>query len=179
MNTNRKILLSSLLIGLIGFSAFVFSVGVWVPPIDRQPSYITFNSWAVGGDGHGQSFEAIEIYENSTGSWVIVDTLYYDTAVTSFEIEGGSSIKLITYTWLNSTLVNAGSGAEGYLYQILNATVKFSNDTLVYSSGNFTAPGYDTGIDPPLWLYDYEHVFNYAFEYSYTYFVNVSYFTYW
>jgi hypothetical protein len=132
------------------------------------------NSWSFQPD-QGQGFEAIEVYENSTGSWVLHTTLAYDTADVTLEMDGGVSIKLVLHTWLNSSLCGAGSSAEGKLYQRHNATISFTNGTQVYSLNNFTYLAADTGIDPPLWLYTYESVLNYNLGYGNYFVVDVTY----
>lgn len=112
-------------------------------------------------DAYGQGIEGFEFYENSSGSWEMVGNYYgYDDAEV-VEWDAGVGIKLVCYTWFNSTLTGAGSSNEGKLLQRHNVTVTTRQGYHVFSQQNFTFQSVDTGIDPPLWFYGYYVILNF------------------
>lgn len=124
-------------------------------------------------DEYGQGLESFELFENSTGSWVQVGSgqEFGDT----FEWEAGVAIKLIVYSWFNSTLTGASDSAEGKLYQRHNVTVTNRAGVEIFTQANFTYVACDTGIDPPLWFYSYSVVLNFLPAYLVSYLVTVTY----
>lgn len=178
-NQNYVSVAAVLLSVLVGFACVGYFVGSPIPT--KTPARLmVLNSWAYQGGDYDQGFDTLEVYTNETGSWVLLETIQYDDANPVLEVSGGAFIRVYAYVWLNSTLVSAGSSAQGKLYQITNSTLSYyANSSIAYSSGNFTYVTVDTGIDPPLWLYTYSHVYNYALAYGETYIVNLSYYTYW
>ena len=123
----------------------------------EQPSKFVLSSWDYP-DEYGQGIEAFEVYENSTGSFVLYDTYFYSD-VTNIEWNESIGIKLRCYTWFNSTLTGASTSNEGKLYQRHSVTVTNLGIT-VFSKQNFTFVASDTGIDPPMWYYTYDVVLN-------------------
>lgn len=145
---------------------------------DEDPgiAYMRVGSWVMNAP-YGQDIEAIEVYQNSSGSWVLIDTLFYEDPGL-LEAPAGASIRINVFSWLNSTLVGAGSSAQGQLYQRHNATITLG-DSPVYTLNNLTYDSVDTGIDPPMWLYEYIGILNYILLSGVYYDVNVTYDTYW
>ena len=165
-----------LVFGFVGFSLW----GISPPPSKEPVTVMILKSWTTHlSMPYDQGFEQIEVYEGEVADWTLVETLLYDTVDIVIDIAGGSKLKLIVYTWLNSTLVGAGSGAAGKLYQRHGATISFLNETIAYTyPSNFTYESVDTGIDPPLWMYEYSAILDYDLGYGSYFVVDVSYETY-
>ena len=142
----------------------------------EQPAKFVLAEWDFP-DEYGQGIEGIEIYENSTSSWVMYDNPLYDEE-TNFDWNASVAIKLRVFTWFNSTLTGAGSSNEGKLYQRHSVTVT-SLGTTVFSKQNFTFVASDTGIDPPMWFYSYDVVLDFLPVAGEIYTVVVTYEIYW
>lgn len=163
---------------LVSFG-FLFAHLYFTPiPTDKDSgiAYMRFGSWVLNAP-YGQDIILVDVYQNSSGSWVLIDGLAYDDPGL-LEAPAGASIRINVFAWLNSTLVGAGSSAEGRLYQRYNATITLGGSP-VYTLNNLTYDSVDTGIDPPLWLYEYIGVLNYILLSGVYYDVNVTYDTYW
>jgi hypothetical protein len=146
-------------------------------PAKENPKFI-ISSWDFP-DEYGQGIEGFEIFENSTGSWVQIGGEYTSDESLIFEWNVSVAIKLNCWTWFNSTLTGAATGAEGKNYQQHSVDVTQTNGTSVFSQQNFTYFYVDTGIDPPLWFYGYEIVLNFLPNYGETYTATVIYEVYW
>lgn len=146
-----------------------------IPPARAQ---FVLSSWDFP-DAYGQGIEGFEIFENSTGAWVQVGGYYGYEDSQVLEWNASVAIKLICYTWFNSTITGAGSGALGKNYQRHNVTVTNLSDVVVFSQQNFTYVSVDTATDPPMWLYGYSVVLNFLPESGQYYTVTVTYEVYW
>lgn len=122
----------------------------------ERPKFI-ISGWAYP-DSYDQGIESIQIYENSTGSFVEIDEspVFYDAsqAECSFDWEVGVGIRLDVWTYLNSTLLGISSRTTGQLYQRHYVIVTDSSDNTVFSQQNFTYIYSDQDNDP-LYLYAY------------------------
>lgn len=110
-------------------------------------------------DEYGQGIHALEIFENSTGSWVKVDgTYYYDESV-DLEWNASVGIKIKCWTYFNNTLVGASDTNDGKNYQRHNVTVTNFGVT-VFNQQNFTySNAYPEG--DPMWYYVYEVILDF------------------
>lgn len=127
-----------------------------IPPAKAR---FVLASWEFD-DGYGQGIDGIELYENSTGSWIQVGGYHNYTEGHIYDWEINVSIKIVCYTWFNSTLTDADSTADGQNYQQHNVSVTLSGDT-VFSQQGFTYDSVDDTTDPPQWLYGYEVILNF------------------
>jgi len=142
----------------------LFIIGILVSVVfmgSVQPSYARFvlASWDYPDD-YGQGIENIELYENSTGSWLEVGSGYGFDEAHIYEWPVGVAIRINCFTWFNSTLTGAGTITEGKLYQQHNVSVSLLGET-IFSQQNFTYIDGDNGIDPPQWFYEYEIILNF------------------
>lgn len=114
-------------------------------------------------DEYGQCIEAFDILENSSSTWEEIPGCPFmiDTDPNIFNWTAGVAIKLTCYTWFNSTLTGATTGTLGRNYQRHNVTVTDNLGYTVFSKQNFTWYSTDTGIDPPMWFYEYYIVLNF------------------
>lgn len=173
----------------IGFSLiclfalpFVFTPALFGGIPERKQQYVTlyFQTWTYSTlMPYGQGFDAVDTYQNSSGSWVRIAFIDADSGGV-YQVPVDCSIKLLTYAWMNSTLTGASSGANGWNYVSCNCTVKNSTGDVVFNIyPNMTHDSVDTGIDPPLWLYGWEDILNFKTAYGQTYNVTISFFVFW
>lgn len=126
-------------------------------------------------DEYGQYIYEIDVYENSTGSWLLLDNPWHvDYQGQSLEWTAGIGIKLLCMTWFNSTLTGAATTAEGKLYQRHNVTVTNRADVIIFSQANFTYESVSTSADP-MWYYGYSVVLNFLPEPLVSYTVIITY----
>jgi hypothetical protein len=150
-----------------------------------EASYFVLASWDYP-DAYGQGVYGYKIYENSTGSWVQVDSelhTYEETTVWEWGV--GVAVELKLYCWFNSTLTGASTFAEGKNLLRHNVTVT-TGSTTVFEQSNFTYAGAaGGGIDgedessDPMWLYYYTVVLNFLPEASTYYVATVTYEVFW
>lgn len=148
---------------------------------NTEQSYFVLSSWDYPDD-YGQGVYGYKLYENSTGSWVQIDSelhTYEETTVWEWEV--GVAIELKLYCWFNSTLTGATTYAEGAALIRHNVTVTTSTET-IFTQANFTyagaAAGGEAGADEgndPMWLYYYTVVLNFLPEASTYYVATVTY----
>jgi hypothetical protein len=135
-------------------------------------------SWTFG-DGHGQGIDAFIIKGNATGVWETIYGPITNDDPGIFNWSAGVGIKLYCYTWFNSTFTGATSGTNGRNFQRHNVTVTNTFGDVVFSKQNLTWYSTDTGIDPPMWFYEYYVVLNFLPTYGECYAVTVTYQIYW
>ena len=160
----RKV--KALIISLCALSGFIVSILllpgtslIVAPKQFEGQAKFRLASWSYG-DGYGQGIDGFFIYENSTGSWNIVDGYVSNTDPGVFNWTAGVAVKLDCWTGFNSTLTGAATTAEGKNYQRHNVTVKNFEGTTVFSKQNFTY--YSVDIEyTPMWLYEYYVVLNF------------------
>lgn len=113
-------------------------------------------------DSYDQGIEAIEVESNGTGSWVTVDTLFYDDSVAACTLEWdvGAAIRITAFTYFNSTLVGVSSRTEGQDYQRHYVIVTDSADDTIFSQQNFTYV-YSDEDNWPLYYYGYRVVLDF------------------
>lgn len=145
---------------IVAFVIIAFSIAVFIPVYNynevqaSRPATFVISSWSYP-DAYGQGILFIKVYENSTGSWVHVDDVYYyNTTIFSWNHSVG--IKLYVYTWFNSTLSDATNTTEGQAYQRHNITVTDAFGTELYSKENMTYFLVSDAYDP-MYYYAYEH----------------------
>ena len=141
--------------------------------LEKEPSQFVISSWEYP-DEYGQGIEAFEIYENSTGSWVLISGAYGYEDNYNIDIYANGSIKLRCYTWFNSTLTGASDTNDGKNFQQHNVTV-INMGTTIFSQQNFTWFYDDDSINPPMWYYGYEVVLNFLPLEGQVYTVTVTY----
>ena len=127
-----------------------------VPPAKAN---FVLASWDPSDD-YGQGIDGIELYENSTGSWIQVGEYHNYTEDHIYDWETNVSIKIICYTWFNSTLTDSSTTAEGQNYQRHSVSVTLSGES-VFSQDGFTYDSVNITADPPQWLYGYEVILNF------------------
>lgn len=175
---NRKTKLISATVAVFVTVSLVVLTNQSIPQeqeqIVQQNPKFAISSWDYP-DAYGQGIDQLRVYENSTGSWVLVTDgdVDYDETVT-FEWTVGVGIKINCYTYFNSTFIGAGSTNEGKLYQQHNVTVTNQYDTVVYSLQNFTYSNANTEGDP-MWYYTYYVILNFALAYGAFYTVTIIY----
>lgn len=111
-------------------------------------------------DEHGQGIEGLEIYDNSTGSWVSAFTCDYDETL-SFDWNYSIGYKLRCYSWFNSSFMLLDWPDEGKNYIRHNITVSLFNGTTIFSQQNFTYAGGQSVPPNPMWKYWYDVVLNF------------------
>ena len=142
----------------------------------EQSAKFVIASWDYP-DEYGQGIDAIEVYENSTGSFVLFETYAYDDDTSNIDWNESVAIKLRVYTWFNSTLTGVSTTNEGKLYQRHSVTVTNLGST-IFSQQNFTY-FYSDQIEPFVWYYGYEVVLNFLPVAGEIYTVVVTYEIYW
>lgn len=130
-------------------------------------------------DEYGQGIDGIELYENSTGSWIQVGGYHDYTEDHIYDWKISGSIKIICYTWFDSELAEVSTTNEGKLSQRHNISVTQFNGSTVFSQQNFTYVSVDDGIDPPLWFYGYEVILDFVLAVGEYYTVTINYEVYW
>ena len=145
---------------------------MFVVAIQPQPAKAQFiiASWDYP-DEYGQGIQQIRVNENSTGSWVLVDTRDY-TESHVYDWEVGGSIQLYVWMYLNSTLTGASDLTNGRNYQRCNVTVTSFEET-IFSQQNFTFQ--DENDYAEMYLYEYDVILNFIPEYGQIYTVTVIY----
>lgn len=152
-----KPLIACAIVSVILLGFVVATTNPIVPQeIEQERPKFIISGWDYP-DSYDQGIEAIEIYENSTGSWSIVDTVFYDAsqAECTFDWDVGVGIRLEVFTYLNSTLLGLGSRVTGRLYQRHYVIVTDSSDTTVFSQQNFTYQ-YSNEDNWPMYYYQYQ-----------------------
>ena len=129
-------------------------------------------------DEYGQGIDGCEIYENSTGEWVVIDYPFYIAYYEGeFKWNLSVGIRLNCLTYFNSTLTGAEDTAEGQLYQRHNVTVSLFG-VEVFNQMNFTYVGVNTALDP-IWFYEYSVILDFVQEPGAIYVTTVTYEIYW
>lgn len=152
-------------------------VAVILAPIPQAKAQFVLSSWDYP-DEYGQGIQYISVYENSTGAWVLVDTIYYDDTLT-FEWNASIGIYISVAAWFNSTLVGASDNVTGRNYLRHNVTVTDLSDNVVFAQANFTYSTVNTFLNPPLWRYSYYVILDFLPEYAQVYTVTVTYEVFW
>lgn len=127
-------------------------------------------------DAYDQGIEAIEVEENSSGSWSSIDTVFYDDseATCTFDIDIGAAVRLTVFTFFNSTLTGVGSRTEGKNYQRHYVIMTDSSDNTVFSQQNFTYV-YSDEDNYPLYYYGYRVTLDYLLTAGEVYTVEIMY----
>jgi len=124
-------------------------------------------------DEYGQGIDGIELYENSTGSWIQVGGYYDHTEDHIYGWEIGVAIKIVCYTWFNSTLSPAPNTDDGKELQRHSVSVTLSGGS-IFSQEGFTYDSVNDTLDP-MWLYGYEVVLNFLPTQASYYTVTINY----
>jgi len=149
--------------------------------VSVQPAKAQFvlASWDFPDD-YGQGIDALTVYENSTGDWLILGGFGPNvdhSGAGVFDWNASVGIKVRVYCLLNSTLVGVSSTAEGKNYLRHNVTVTNFNGTTIFSQQNFTYFG--AGVVGDMYEYLYDVVLNFLPEYGEVYTVVITYETWW
>ena len=153
----------------------IFILFVSVPPVKTQ---FVLAEWDYP-DEYGQGIRGIQIYENSSGSWVQFYYCHYDDSYDTYDWNESVGIKLIVHTMLNSTLVGAADSDEAKLYQRHSVTVLNKSGAVIFSQQNFTYVDVNNETYHPLWLYRYEVIFDFLPELMQVYTATVIYEIFW
>ncbi len=138
---------------------------------DDNPKFV-ISSWDFL-DEYGQGIQLIEVYENSTASWVFVPPLHYYNNITEVAWNASVFIQLRVGVFLNHTLVDVVDITGGKNHIRLNVAVT-SVTSILFSQQNLTYFGYDDLFDP-IWYYMYEVVLNFLPVVGELYVVTVTY----
>lgn len=150
----------------------MFLVAIFPRPTNAQ---FIIASWDYP-DEYGQGINVFDIFENSTGSWLIEVTGYGPSDNYAMEWELGVSIKLRCYTSFNYTLTGASDITDGQNYQRHNVTVTSLGST-VFSQENFTY--YSSAPYADLYWYNYDVILNFVLVAGAIYTVTVTYEIFW
>ena len=142
--------------------------------VPQAKAQFVLASWSYP-DEYSQGIQQIRVNENSTGSWVLVDTRDYSESHT-YDWEVGASIQLYVWLWLNSTLTGASSLTDGRNYQRCNVTVTSLGET-IFSQNNFTFQDENDYAD--MYLYEYNVILNFVPLQGTLYTVTVTYEIWW
>ena len=171
---SKRKLITVALLGL-----FICSMLILVPvqPVTQTQeetgtSQFVISSWDFP-DEYGQGIQLIEVYENSTASWVFVPPLHYYNNISAVEWNASVFIKLRVGVFLNHTLVDVVDITGGKNHIRLNVSVTSITATL-FSQQNLTYFGYDDLFDP-IWYYMYEVVLNFLPQSGEIYIVTITY----
>ena len=90
-------------------------------------------------DEYGQGIDECILSENSTGSWVPFDGVYYtDSSTMRFQWNTTNArLKIYVSTWLNMTLTGASDGADGKRYHRHSISVVYLG-SIIFSQQNLT-----------------------------------------
>jgi len=129
-------------------------------------------------DEYGQGVYAWWVYENSTGAWETVGgyRTYNDSDL--YEWNASVGIKIVYYTWFNSTLTGASDSDDGKNYLQHSVTVVNNTGGTVFSQQHFTYHSVSTANDP-MWFYSYYVVLNFLPLGGQIYTVSVTYEVFW
>ena len=161
----NKIIASTLVILTVSILLIASVQSPKAIPTATGKAQFVISSWNFP-DEYGQGIEAFEIYENSTGFWVLISGAYGYEDTGNIEIYDNASIKLRCYTWFNSTFMdvtttNEGKNLQQHSVVVIGALSIWEQSVIVFSQQNFTWFYDDDSIDPPMWYYGYEVVLNF------------------
>ena len=157
-----------------GLVIIAFALSLLVVAIPQAKAQFVLSSWD-HNDEHGQGIDRIDLYENTTDSWVNIENpvYYYDSGLVDWN--ASVFIKLSVWAYFNSSFMGIDDDVEGRNYQRHNVSVIQSNGTIVFSQNNFTYVTVETFLTPPLWHYCYEVILDFIPEYGQIYTVSVTY----
>jgi len=124
-----------------------------IPETRAQPVFIM--SGLDDYDEYGQGIDYVSFYENSTGAWVLVESVYTATGNIIVEWNTSIGIYISVATWYNSTFTGATDTINGTKYLKHTISVINSNGTNVFSQNNFTYASVNDFLNPPMWRYAY------------------------
>jgi len=155
----------------------MFLIAMFPQPTPVRGATFIFAGWDYP-DEHNQGLDAINVYENSTGSWVLYSHPSYgnsieydDSGDILFNWTDGVFMKIRAIVTLNATVTGAASVADGQNYLRLSVNIS-SAGVIVFSQQNFT---YVSGNDFGLYWYDYDCIFNFLPQAGAIYTVTVTY----
>ena len=158
------------LILIILMSLFSPVIAIYQPVQTKNAKFV-LAGWDYP-DEYWQGIKGINIYENSTGSWVLKYGTIEPDDDTTFDWVAGVAIKLRVWTDLNSTLVGVSTTAEGQLY--LRHSVNVTHvSTNVFSQQNFTYFGVSTEAE--IYTYSYDVVLDFIPAEGSTYIAMIDY----
>jgi len=173
----NMIIAVALIVGVVAGFGVAYLPSMGVSPV-KPSSYVVLSTWVIPADDYGQYVESVYLYQNSSGSWVLVHIIDSDHTDV-LEVPIGCSLKVIVYSWLNSTLTGSGSSTAGKLHQRHNVNVTNLAESSIFFKQNMTFTSVDTGIDPPLWLYGYSQILNFETLPMESYAIEIIYETFW
>ena len=137
---------------------------VSIPPAQAQPKF-ALATWDYP-DAYGQGIDSFVLYSNSTGSWVVVDTWYYDDlypAPDPVPWNASQAIKLRVRCTMNTTLVGTSNPELGQNYIRHDIVVTDQLDAEVFVQQNFTyeTEAHDFAIYPGIIFYYYYVIFDF------------------
>ena len=135
-----------------------------IPPAQAQPKFAL--ATLDYPDAYGQGIDSFVLYSNSTGSWVVVDTWYYDDlypAPDPVPWNASQAIKLRVRCTMNTTLVGTTNPAVGQNYIRHDIVVTDQLDAEVFVQQNFTyeTEAHDFATYPDTIFYYYYVIFDF------------------
>ena len=106
-------------------------------------------------DEYGQGIDYISLYGNSTGAWVLSQTLSTNDASKIIEWNASVGIYIAVAIWYNSTFTGATDTINGTKYLQHSISVYTSNGTEIFNQQNFTYGSVNDFLNPPMWRYSY------------------------
>lgn len=157
-----------LAIGLVVLGLLIFQV-------PQTRAQFVISAWTYP-DEYGQMLYGIGVYENSSGSWIHVYSVYYNTKDITIDWYVNASIKLVVTSQFNSCVTQADNYTHGQQFQRHNVTVTrpLRGIQTVYSQDNFTYVGAIT-VSGYIWQYEYYAVLDFPIIYGAIYTITVSY----
>jgi hypothetical protein len=146
---------------IVAVITIVLILGVFLARPPQTNAQFVIAAWEYP-DEHGQGIDFINIYENTTGSWVLVSHPSYGNSIEPdetaiFNWTTSMIMKIRCGVTLNATVTGASSVADGKNF-LRHSVVISSAGTIVFSQQNFT---YQSGNDLGLYWYDYDCIFEF------------------
>lgn len=161
---------------IFGSVALIMLVSVVLVATPSPTSATFILAWEFPSDEYGQGIEALTVYENSTGSWLIANSQFSPNVFPpswQFNWTEGVAIKIRVHCRLNATLVDVYSTNEGKNYLRHNVTLRNNTGSVLFGLQNFTY--FNSAAVDDIYYYDYEAVLEYLLEAGQVYTATVTY----
>ncbi len=167
---------------LLGLALIPFTMPLPEPTPKPQYSYIHLGTWTGWNEmPFAQGVFDVEVFENTTGSWVSVAVIYNYTNE-NIEFPVGSAVKIESEFTANKTLLgfNLSPDADMWNYIRMNVSITQRNNTVVYSQGNMSmTAGAPQSRGANIYSGSVNTVCNFLTEYGEVYSITLMYDTYW
>jgi hypothetical protein len=157
----------------VGALSFMLLIGL-VAVIQPVKAQFILADWD-HPDEYGQGIDEYVLSENSTGSWVPFDGVYYtDSHTISAQWNASNAgLKIYVSTWLNMTLTGAIDGDDGKRYHRHNISVSYLG-SIIFNQQNLTYVEHG-GLIGTLRNYGYEVIFNFIPQGGSIYVITITY----